>query len=267
MNLLTPYIEIISEESPMDFSQYTELTISRKLEEFIKEEKIISPDEFRTKFTTDKMFHMKLLEGLTVRYTELFRDPEFYMALRYQVLPYLSTFSELRIWSAGCSTGEEAYSLAILLDEYGLLDNATIIATDVNPANIEQAKKGHYSTHRIREYTRNYANSGGRAQLGKYYSVQKGAIEFCDRLKKHIHFQQHDLIKDQIPGSFDLILCRNVMIYFSGLLQTHVTERLTSGVRCYGYLAVGMQEKLNSKDHHISPIDEEYRIYRKVHKM
>ncbi|MBL0103303.1 MAG: protein-glutamate O-methyltransferase CheR [Bacteroidetes bacterium] len=267
MNSITPYIDILSKESHVDFSQYTEMTINRKLEEFITDEKIISPEEFRTKFTTDKMFHMKLLEGLTVRYTELFRDHEFYMALRYQVLPYLSTFSGLRIWSAGCSTGEEAYSLAILLDEYGLLENTTIVATDVNPANIEYGKLGQYSTHRIREYTRNYVNSGGRSQLGKYYSVRGGSIEFGERLKKHIQFQQHDLVKDEAPGSFDLVLCRNVMIYFSHALQTAVTARLAGGVRCYGYLAVGMQESLVNKAHQLTAIDNDYQIYRKVHKV
>jgi chemotaxis protein methyltransferase CheR len=267
MQLLKPYKEILTEESLVDFSQYTEMTINRKLEEFISDEKIISPDDFRTKFKTDEMFHMKLLEGLTVRYTQLFRDPQFYMALRYQVLPYLSTFSELRIWSAGCSTGEEAYSLAILLDEYGLLDKATIIATDVNPANIEFAHKGHYSTHRVREYTRNYVNSGGRSQLGKYYSVNHGSIEFNERLKERIEFRQHDLVKDEAPGSFDLVLCRNVMIYFSQMLQTSVTASLSGGVRCYGYLAVGMQETLFQSDHQLTSIDNDYKIYRKVHKL
>jgi len=162
---------------------------------------------------------MKLLEGVTVRYTEVFRDPEFFMTLRNQVLPYLSTFSDIRIWVAGCATGEEVYSLAILLEEYGMLEQASIYATDINTGSLAIAERGVYHPTRIREYTVNYAKSGGRLHFGKYYSIKDNKLVMSEHLKRNVHFIKNDLLKDKMDGEFNLVLCRNVLFYFTEEFQ------------------------------------------------
>ncbi|MFN8164649.1 MAG: protein-glutamate O-methyltransferase CheR [Bacteroidia bacterium] len=264
MKLFENYLEIIVQQSSLDFSCYSKATIERRLTDLLAEERIVSPEEFRQKFTTDNMFHMKLLDGLTVRYTTMFRDPAFYAALKQQVFPYLSTFNTIRILSAGCSTGEEAYSLAILLDECGLLENSEIIASDINPGNIQKAKRGTISPQRLREYSLNYSAGGGQANMGRYYSNKEGAMVFSDRLKSRIKFFCQDITKEEEDGEFDLILCRNVMIYFTAKTQESIIERFAGKLKNYGYFVHGIQEEFNHLSPTLYPIDKENRIYRKV---
>jgi chemotaxis protein methyltransferase CheR len=206
---------------------------------------------------------MKLLEGVTVRYTEVFRDPHFFMTLRNQVLPYLSTFSNIKIWVAGCATGEEVYSLAIMLQEYDMLEQTTIYATDINSDSLAVAERGVYHPTRIREYTLNYAKSGGRLHFGKYYSIKDDKLLMSDHLKSRVHFFKNDLLKDKMDGEFNLVLCRNVLFYFTEEFQKIVVNKVADSIRNYGYFATGTSEKI-CMENTFSCIDQTSKIYRKV---
>lgn len=260
--LLKEYINTICKYSDFDFSNYSE-SINRRLLDFMETEEISSATELTTKFHNDELFHMKLLEGVTVRYTSIFRDPGFYLTLRNQVLPYLSTFSNLKIWISGCSTGEEVYSLAILLQEMQMLEATEIVATDINDYALSIAQEGIYDQCRIHEYSKNYVDAGGRSSFGSYYSFDGNMIKVNEKLRKNIIFQKNDLLKDVIPGVFNLILCRNVLFYFNEDVKNAVVSRLSNSLRNYSYLAVGTKERIeNNVD--FTCIDTANKIYRKV---
>jgi chemotaxis protein methyltransferase CheR len=256
------YIDAVSEYSELDLSSYS-VSVNKKLISFIESERIGSASELKMKLNSDRMFHMKLLEGVTIRYTEVFRDPDFFISLRNQVLPYLSTFSSINIWVAGCSTGEEVYSLAILPHEYDMLDQATIFATDINQDALRIAENGIYHPARIREYSVNYTRSGGKKFFGRYYSLKDDMIVMNENLKKKIQFDRSDLLKDEVKGKFNLVLCRNVLYYFTDDSQKEVISTIARSIRNYGYFATGLTERI-STENVFSCIDQANKIYRKV---
>ncbi len=260
--LFNEYLETINEYSDFDLTPYSD-SINHRLMNFMESEMIGSTFELKYKLKNDSRFHMKLLEGVTVRYTEVFRDPHFFMTLRNQVLPYLSTFSNIKIWVAGCATGEEVYSLAIMLQEYGMLDQSTIYATDINSDSLAVAERGIYHPTRIREYTVNYAKSGGRLHFGKYYSIKDNKLVMTDDLKSKVHFFKNDLLKDKMEGEFNLVLCRNVLFYFTEEYQELVIDKVAGSIRNYGYFATGVSETIGMKNI-FSCIDQTSKIYRKV---
>lgn len=260
--LFEEFVSTINEHSEFDFTPYSN-SMNHRLMNFMESERINSAFELKNKLKHDRTFHMKLLEGVTVRYTEVFRDPEFFMTLRNQVLPYLSTFSDIRIWVAGCATGEEVYSLAILLEEYGMLEQASIYATDINTGSLAIAERGVYHPTRIREYTVNYAKSGGRLHFGKYYSIKDNKLVMSDHLKRNVHFIKNDLLKDKMEGEFNLVLCRNVLFYFTEEFQKIVVDKVAGQIRNYGYFATGISEQISGNSF-FTCIDSESKIYRKV---
>lgn len=260
--LLDEYMDAISKHSDFDLGPYSE-SVNMRLKNFIESEKINSSFELKYKLKNDKRFHMKLLEGVTVRYTEVFRDPHFFMTLRNQVLPYLATFSEIKIWVAGCATGEEVYSLAILLDEYEMLGKSVIYATDINQDSLAVAERGVYHPNRIREYTLNYSRSGGRLHFGKYYSLKNDKIVMSEHLKSRAQFFKNDLLKDKMEGEFHLVLCRNVLFYFTEQFQNKVIDKISDRIRNYGYFATGISETISAKNT-FSCIDQKNKIYRKI---
>ncbi|MBK6989817.1 MAG: protein-glutamate O-methyltransferase CheR [Bacteroidetes bacterium] len=261
-NQFTEYLDTISEYSDFDLSPYSD-SINNRLMNFMESEQICSVFELRYKLKNDRQFHVKLLEGVTVRYTEVFRDPQFYLTLRNQVLPYLSTFSNIKIWVAGCATGEEVYSLAIWLHEYDMLEHSTIYATDINSDSLAVAERGVYHPTRIREYTLNYAKSGGRLHFGKYYSIKNDKLVMTEQLKSRVHFVKSDLLKDKPEGEFNMVLCRNVLFYFTEQYQKMVVDKVADSIRNYGYFATGVSEKICTKNI-FSCIDHASKIYRKV---
>jgi chemotaxis protein methyltransferase CheR len=174
----------------------------------------------------------------------MFRDPEFYTELREKVFPALATYPIIKIWHAGCATGEEVYSMAIMLKEAGLLERAKIYATDLNPLNIEKAKKGITSLQHVKSYTHNYIRSGGKTDFSDYYSAQYGAAIISSELRKNILFSQHNLVTDQVFNEFQLICCRNVLIYFNKDLQNRVISLFYDSLSPMGYLAIGTKESL-----------------------
>ncbi|MBC7554541.1 MAG: protein-glutamate O-methyltransferase CheR [Taibaiella sp.] len=246
-----------------DFSQYSEASIKRRLERFKKIARVSLPD-LKYHLVNDSSFFFWLLESVTVNVTEMFRDPPFYKALVNAVIPLLQTYPRIKIWHAGCSTGEEAYSMAILLHEAGLLERTRIYATDINMANIEKAASGIITLERTKEYTANYHKAGGNADFSDYYSALYDNVVISKELKKNILFSQHNLVVDEVFNEFQLICCRNVMIYFNHALQAHVIDLFYRSLSPLGFLALGTKESLlfSDKTAKFEVIDNTNKIFR-----
>jgi chemotaxis protein methyltransferase CheR len=191
----------------------------------------------------------RLLDHLAVTTTSMFRDPAFYRALRDRVVPMLRTYPSIRVWSAGCSTGEEVYSVAILLQEQGLYDRACIYATDMSAALVERARDGSFPLEKMREYTTNYIAAGGTRPFSEYYTVEGGRARFAPSLAENVVFGQHNLVTDRSFNEFNLVLCRNVMIYFDRPLQDRIHGLLCDSLVMFGVLGLGARESLRFTKH------------------
>ena len=189
-----------------------------------------------------------VLDSLTVRVTEMFRDPPMYRAFRQLVLPVLRTYPQLKIWHAGCASGEEVYATAILLTEEGLYNRAQIYATDMSAAAVEQAREGVYPETLLPEFTMNYRAAGGERDFDGYWSRAYGRISVRPGLKQNVHFFQHDLVSDYSLGEMHVIFCRNVLIYFGEQLRTRVFSLFADGLARGGFLCLGANEALPSKE-------------------
>ena len=189
-----------------------------------------------------------VVSALTVTVTEMFRDPAFFHALRNEVIPVLATYPFIRIWCAGCATGEEPYSLAILLHEAGLLDKTLIYATDINGAALRQARRGTVSLAQMRDYTKSYLAAGGREDFSQYYDAGNQEASFVPALRKPIVFASHNLVSDWAFNSFQLVLCRNVLIYFNKDLQNRILSMFDASLEPLGFLALGSKETLMFSD-------------------
>src|SRR5688500_9239449 len=208
----------------------------------------------------------RLLAGLSVSVTTMFRDPSFYVAFREQVIPLLRTYPFIRIWNAGCSTGEETYSLAILLEEEGLYERARIYATDFNAEVLRQARAGEFPLDRMREYTQNYQAAGGTKEFSAYYTVATGVAKLHERLSTNVVFAQHNLAADRSFNEFNVILCRNVLIYFGRDLQRRVHRLFHESLGQFGVLALGQKETLRftDVDDCYEELDAREKIYRRI---
>src|SRR5262249_19463274 len=198
---------------------------------------------------TDRLLHdpatmERLLLDLSINVTAMFRDPTFYLAFREQVVPLLRTYPYTRIWVAGCSTGEEVYSLAILLDEEGLNERTRIYATDINESVLERARAGVVPRNKMREYTQNYIRSGGTRAFSEYYVAAYDDARFKRTLIENVVFAQHNLVSDRSFNEFHVIVCRNVMIYFDKRLQDHVHGLFHESLVNFGILALGHRESI-----------------------
>src|SRR5437868_10308829 len=208
----------------------------------------------------------RLLLDLSVNVTAMFRDPDFYAALRQHVVPQLRTYPFTRIWNAGCSTGEETYSLAILLREEGLYERTRIYATDINETVLDRARQGVFPLEKMKDYTQNYIRAGGRLPFSDYYVARYDAAQFQRSLLDNVVFAQHNLVSDRSFNEFHLIVCRNVMIYFSKPLQDHVHELFYESLAPLGVLGVGIKEsiKFTPHDAEYAELDGRLKLYRKV---
>ncbi len=191
----------------------------------------------------------KLLLDLSINVTAMFRDPGFYVSFREHVVPLLRTYPFIRLWHAGCSTGEEVYSMAILLREEGLYDRARIYATDINEVVLQKAKSGIFPIDRMQEYTDNYIRAGGKRSFSEYYIAKYGGALFDQSLMKNVVFSQHNLVTDGSFSEFNVILCRNVMIYFDKNLQTKVHDLFYQSLVRFGVMALGSKESLRFMRH------------------
>lgn len=231
-----------------DFTNYSRASIQRRITRFIDEAGFKNVYDLRFHLLNDKAVFDFFLQRITVNVTEMFRDPAFYKLIRQQVLPAIASYPSIKIWHAGCSTGEEVFSMAILLCEAGLLKRSKIYATDVNPHNIEKAKKGIIPLDFMKEYVSNYIQAGGESDFASYYTARYDNAIIRKDLRQNITFSQHNLVTDQVFNEFQLIFCRNVMIYFNHKLQSKVIRLFYDSLSTFGYLALGIKESLLFSD-------------------
>ena len=228
-----------------DFTGYSRASLKRRLIRLYTLDKHLSFAEFRYKVVSDSAYFRRFVEQITVNVTEMFRDPEFYKVLRNKVMPILGTYPLIRIWLAGCSTGEEAYSIAIVLKELNLLHKTLIYATDINPTVLEKAAQGMFPLSQMKQYSENYNASGGIKDFSSYYTANYSLAKFDTELKEKIIFSTHNLVSDHSFNEFQLILCRNVLIYFDRDLQFKVLQLFHNSLENLGYLALGTKETID----------------------
>lgn len=258
-------IDIIHSKYGYDFSNYSESSLMRRIDRIMLNYNIPTFAELRYKIMNDEIFFNSFIEELTVNVTEMFRDPDFFKAIREEVLPILSRYTSIRLWHAGCSSGEEVYSTAILLKEAGLLEKSLIYATDISQKVIEQASGGKYSDDQIKVYAANYIAAGGQHDFSDYYITKNGHAEFNTELRKKMVFSSHNLAIDQSFNEFNLIMCRNVMIYFNRTLQNKVMNLLNNSLSPSGFLALGTKETINfsSIANDFEEVNKKQRIWKK----
>jgi chemotaxis protein methyltransferase CheR len=227
-----------------DFGNYAMSSFKRRIIMVLKKNGIKTVDSLIQKLMFDASFFDQFILDITVNTTEMFRDPSFFKVLRNQVLPQLNTRPEFNIWHAACSTGEEVVSLAILLKEENMLHRAKIYATDINHAVLKKASEARYPIRNLELFTQNYKNTDPRDELSSYYNVVDNEVVFDPSLVTNVKFKHHDLAVDHHFFKFDLILCRNVMIYFNQKLQNRVFELLHNSMFLHGFLCLGAKESL-----------------------
>ncbi len=241
-----------------DFTLYSKASLTRRLNRLYALDFFPSFAEFRYKVRNDKDYLQRFIEEITVNVTEMFRDPTFYQTLRTEILPMLATNPYIKIWHAGCSTGEEVFSMSILLKELNLLHKSLIYATDINPKVLEKMASGIFPLSSIKQYSENYIASGGTKDFSSYYTAKYDKAIFDSELIKKIVHSTHNLVSDGSFNEFNLILCRNVLIYFDKPLQDRVFTLFDASLAKLGYLCLGTKETLN-----FSAINVNYQQHKK----
>ena len=259
-------IELVFELTGMDFRNYAFASVRRRVRLAAAEEGVASTAELVDRVRDDTAALTRLLGKLTLPVTAMFRDPQFHAEFRREVVPLLRTHPYLRLWVAGCSTGQEVYSLAIVLHEEGLLDRARIYATDVQKRELDGARAGIYPVALMQDYTRNYQAAGGRAAFSDYYTADAQGAIFRPFLKTNLVFGLHNLVTDGSFNEFHVIFCRNVMIYFNASLQDHVHRLLYDSLAMFGYLGRGRGETIRFTPHEAryQTVSARNRLYRKI---
>ncbi|AFZ67889.1 CheR family methyltransferase [Deinococcus peraridilitoris] len=259
-------LEGIYQRYGFDFRQYAPATLRRRVLHALREEKLANVSSLQARVLRDEAAFERLVACLAVNVTEMFRDPQFYQAFRQQVVPVLRTHPFLRIWHAGCSSGEEVYSMAILLQEEGLLERSRLYATDLSTANLARARDGIYPQRHLAQYAKNYRASGGQGDLESYFTSQYEHAIIRTELKRNIIWAQHNLVTDGSFNDFHVILCRNVLIYFNQDLQAKVHHLLHDSLAPFGLLALGRFEPLDMGllAGRYSTLDAREKLYRKV---
>jgi len=249
-----------------DFRHYSRASLTRRVYNCLEKSHIHTIAEMIPKVIYDTDFFELFLKEMSITVTEMFRDPLVFKTLRNQVVTQLKTYSRINIWHAGCATGEEVYSLAIMLKEEGLLSRCQIYATDFNNQSLAIAEQGIYKAEKIAGYTRNYISSGGKASFADYYQARHGNAKMKNELTEHITFAHHNLIKDQCFAQMHLIVCRNVLIYFDRKLQDQVLSLFKQSLLHRGYLVLGDKESLefSSQKGNFITVANNQRIYQKA---
>ncbi len=237
-------IRDVYERYGYDFSQYSRASFKRRVNRICVIDKFPGFAELRYRILNDADYLRHFIEEITVNVTEMFRDPYFFKALREDIIPQLGTYPLIRIWVAGCSTGEEAYSIAILLKEAGLYHKSLIYGTDINPSVLETARAGVFPLQQMKAYSENYILSGGKKDFSDYYTANYDSAKFDESLKQKLILSTHNLAADSSFNSFQLIICRNVLIYFEKTLQERVFRLFDNSLEPLGYLALGSKETL-----------------------
>lgn len=250
----------------VDFSDYAFSSYRRRIIRFTEINRIRNIDLLTSRIAEDQSFADSFIEAITVNVTEMFRDPGFWVMLREKVLPALASRSEINIWHAACSTGEEVYSMAILLREAGLLEKTRIVATDINRNVLKTAASGKFRLRNQEVNGRNYSQMQGKTSLADFYTIEDGLAVFDASLVRSAEFMHHDLAKDGAFSLFDLVLCRNVMIYFNSELQERVLSVINKSMNMGAFLAIGSKESIRwCRDYNcFSEVSMEEKIYRKI---
>jgi chemotaxis protein methyltransferase CheR len=249
-----------------DFRDYTGASQKRRVLHAMREMECDTVTALQAKVMHDAQAFAQLLQYLTIPVTEMFRDPEYYAAVRSQVVPFLQTYPSLKIWIAGCSTGEEVYSMAILLKEEGLLERSLVYATDINPESLEAARRGVFPLDRMRLYTENYQNAGGKRAFSDYYTAAYGGALFDRSLVENVTFADHSLATDSVFSETHFVSCRNVMIYFNRRLQNRVLGLFHESLCHRGFLGLGSKESIEFSNHanRFEVLSRRERLFRKV---
>ena len=259
-------LEAVHRHYGFDFRGYAYSSLRRRVWKRIQAEGLGTVSALQDRVLHDSEVMERLLDDLSVTVTAMFRDPGFYRAFRETVVPILRTYPFIRIWHAGCSTGEEVYSMAILLHEEDLYDRARVYATDMNETVLRRAREGIFPLDRMQEYTENYIRAGGRRSFSEYYTSGYNGALFDASLKRNVVFAQHNLVTDGSFTEFNVVLCRNVLIYFDKALQTRVHGLFYDSLTMFGILALGSKESLrfSKYDGCYEPLVQSEKIYRKI---
>jgi len=256
----------IAEHYGYDFRHYARASITRRIRKAMQDAGVTTVSALQHRLLHDSEAAMRFVAAVSVHTTSMFRDPEVYRALRSEVIPLLRTYPFVRIWHAGCSSGEEVYSVAIMLEEEGLYDRCRIYATDISDVMLERARQGVYPVRAIQEYTRAYQLAGGTRDFSSYYVADHQHAVLRKSLRRHVVFSQHNLVCDSTFNEFQLILCRNVMLYFDEVLRERTYGLFEGSLSNFGLLVLGKKESLR-----FSPQSQRYRelrdglrIYRRI---
>ena len=259
-------LEGIFRQYGFDFRNYARSSLKRRVRNFVRDERLGSISLLQDRILHDALWLERFVYSLSVNVSAMFRDPNFYIAFRKEVVPLLRTYPFIRIWLAGVSMGEEVYSLAILLQEEGLFERCRIYATDINDAVLKKAKEGIYPADLMQTYANNYEKAGGKKSFSDYYTSAYESVILKSSLRDNIVFAQHNLATDASFNEFHVILCRNVMIYFNSELQAHVHNLLHESLVTFGVLGLGAKETMKFSPHEYAyeEIDKAARLYRRI---
>jgi chemotaxis protein methyltransferase CheR len=259
-------LEAVYRRYGLDFRQYAQASLKRRLYRRLHAEGLKTLSQLQDKLLHEPACMEQLLVDLSINVTSMFRDPSFYLAFRQKVVPLLRTYPYTRIWCAGCSTGEEVYSLAIVLHEEGVYERARIYATDINENVLQTAREGVFPLDKMKQYTQNYLRGGGTEDFSQYYVAAYDNVRFARMLTDNVVFAQHNLAMDHRFNEFNVVVCRNVMIYFDKALQDRVHSLFYESLERFGVLALGHKESINFTRYadRYELVDSDERIYRKV---
>lgn len=262
---LLSLMEAVLRTYSYDFRNYTGASQKRRVLQAMAQFECPSVAALQTGVEKDPTLFMQLLQYLTIPVSDMFRDPTFFRALREQVVPVLQTYPSLKIWVAGCSTGEEVYSLAILLREEGLLERSLIYATDINARALDKARQGIFPLASLPGYADNYQQAGGKRAFSDYYTAAYGGVIFDKTLSANVTFADHSLATDSVFSETQLVLCRNVLIYFNKTLQDRALGLFHESLSHRGFLGLGSKESIDFSSYasHFEPLDKPERIFRK----
>jgi chemotaxis protein methyltransferase CheR len=250
-----------------DFRNYARASLRRRIRSTLEAEKLATVSSLQQLLLRDPTSMQRFIYRLSVHVTSMFRDAEFFRVFRSEVVPWLRTYPYLRIWHAGCATGEEVYSMAILLEEEGLYDRCRIYATDISDLLLQRAKRGIYTLDAIRRYTAAYHRAGGRRDFSSYYTADSENAVLHEKLRRNVVFSLHNLVSDGSFNEFNVVLCRNVLIYFDDPLRDRVLGLLDQSVVRGGFMAIGRKESLRFTplQSRYSELRGEVRVYRRLH--
>lgn len=258
-------LDELAQKHGYDFTNYARASLKRRVNRLMIIDHFSSFAEMLYRVKTDSDYLKRFVEEVTVNVTEMFRDPSLYKLIREQVLPILATHPFIRIWHAGCATGEEVYSMAIMLEEAGLLHKSLLYATDLNPTAIEAVRAGIFPLRHMKQYSENYILSGGKREFSSYYTALYDRVKFDERLKARMTLATHNLVSDRSFNEFQMILCRNVLIYFDKDLQDRVLQLFDDSLEKLGFLVLGSRENIrfHGLAHKYVQLDKE-KIWRKM---